>query len=185
MGVVKDLFSFSDPTSDEDEHYDVVNSRHKKELNEESNRKCSKKRRRTKMSRDYERSEKQSRLKCERQHDETNEWDINVRGVTGQQVEGKGEDQKKSHHCSEGFPLLNECDESTITPGLFLVGPAVRHENLSFCFVYKFRQRFGIVAEAIAKGLGYTTDISVGEAREMNMFLDDFSCCQAACGESC
>ena len=42
----------------------------------------------------------------------------------------------------DGFPLLNDDDESTITPGLFLCGPAVRHGNQSFCFIYKFRQRF-------------------------------------------
>ena len=29
--------------------------------------------------------------------------------------------------CAEGSPLLTNHDESTKTPGLFLVGPAVRH----------------------------------------------------------
>ncbi|EOD40368.1 hypothetical protein EMIHUDRAFT_69760 [Emiliania huxleyi CCMP1516] len=87
--------------------------------------------------------------------------------------------------CAEGAPLLTEQDESTKTPGLFLVGPAVRHGELSFCFVYKFRQRFGIVADAIARGLGRDTKEAVEECREMNMFLDDFECCKAACGESC
>ncbi|MEM1063802.1 MAG: NAD(P)/FAD-dependent oxidoreductase, partial [Planctomycetota bacterium] len=37
----------------------------------------------------------------------------------------------------DGFPLLNEHDESTVTPGLFLCGPAVRHDNHVFCFIYK------------------------------------------------
>eukprot|EP00944_MAST-04C_sp_MAST-4C-sp1_P012875 g12875.t1 len=82
-------------------------------------------------------------------------------------------------------PLLNDFDESTTTPGLFLCGPAVRHDTLSFCYIYKFRQRFGIVANAIAQGLGYNTDFAVMEARNMNMFLDDFSCCKSACGETC
>ena len=76
-------------------------------------------------------------------------------------------------------------DESTKTPGLFLVGPAVRHGELSFCFVYKFRQRFGVVADAIARQLGRETDQAVEACRKMNMFLDDLSCCKAACGESC
>ncbi|KAH8096496.1 pyridine nucleotide-disulfide oxidoreductase [Aureococcus anophagefferens] len=60
-------------------------------------------------------------------------------------------DEKKGGGCADGAPLLNEYDESTTTPGLFLVGPAVIHGDLSFCFVYKFRQRFGVVADAIAR----------------------------------
>ena len=35
-------------------------------------------------------------------------------------------------------------DESTTTPGLFLVGPAVRHGELSFCFVYKSRRALAL-----------------------------------------
>lgn len=93
------------------------------------------------------------------------------------------EDAKKG--CAEDAPLLNALDESTTTPGLFLVGPAVRHGDLSFCFVYKFRQRFGVVADAIAKGLGRETAAAVDAARDMNMYLDDFECCKAACGEAC
>ena len=76
-------------------------------------------------------------------------------------------------------------DESTATPGLFLAGPSVRHGELSFCFVYKFRQRFGVVADAICKGLGRDTTKAVEQCRKMNMFLDDFSCCKSACGEAC
>ena len=86
---------------------------------------------------------------------------------------------------SAGSPLLNAHDESTITPGLFLAGPAVRHGSLSFCFVYKFRQRFAIVADAIARGLGRDTTDSVQECRDMDMFLDDFECCKSACGDAC
>ena len=93
------------------------------------------------------------------------------------------EDAKKG--CAEDAPLLNALDESTTTPGLFLVGPAVRHGDLSFCFFYKFRQRFGVVADAIAKGLGRETGAAVDAARDMNMYLDDFECCKAACGEAC
>ena len=87
--------------------------------------------------------------------------------------------------CADGAPLLTEVDESTLTPGLFLVGPAVRHDTLSFCFVYKFRQRFGVVADAMARGLGLDTAEAVERCREMNMFLDDFECCADGCGESC
>lgn len=101
--------------------------------------------------------------------------------VKGSEATGK----ETSGGCADSSPLLNEFDESTKTPGLFLAGPAVRHEGMSFCFVYKFRQRFAIVADAIARGLGFLTTKAVKDCREMNMFLDDFSCCKAACGETC
>lgn len=87
--------------------------------------------------------------------------------------------------CNAYAPLLTEKDESTITPGLFLVGSLVQHGELSFCFVYKFRQRFGVVANAIAQGLGHDTRDAVLEAREIDMYLDSFEKCQGACGESC
>ena len=66
--------------------------------------------------------------------------------LAGESDEAKG--------CLAGAPLLTDNDESTKVPGVFLVGPTVRHGEYSFCFVYKFRQRFGIVANAIARGLG-------------------------------
>jgi hypothetical protein len=87
--------------------------------------------------------------------------------------------------CSHGAPRLTEQDESTKTPGLFLVGPAVRHGEMSFCFVYKFRQRFAIVANAIARGLGFSPEEAVEQCRMMNMYLDNFECCEGACGDAC
>lgn len=81
----------------------------------------------------------------------------------------------------DGYPLLNEHDESTITPNLFLVGPSVRHDDLIFCFIFKFRQRFAIVARAIAQRLGMDTTELETTYRRWGMFLDDFSCC----GEQC
>jgi len=80
--------------------------------------------------------------------------------------------------CQAGSPLLNEYDESTKTPGLFLAGPAVQHDDLSFCFVYKYRQRFAVVADAIAQGLGHDTEQTVLDCRVNNMYLDNFSCCK-------
>ena len=87
--------------------------------------------------------------------------------------------------CAAGSPKLNDTDQSTKTPGLFLVGSLVRHGDLSFCFVYKFRQRFGVVADEIAKGLGRNTDDAVERCREMDMFMDTFQSCKGACGEKC
>jgi putative flavoprotein involved in K+ transport len=81
---------------------------------------------------------------------------------------------------ADGYPLLNGEDESTRTPNLFLVGPSVRHDRHIFCFIYKFRQRFAVVAGAIGRRLGL--DVRPLEFyRQAGMFLDDLSCCGAAC----
>jgi len=50
----------------------------------------------------------------------------------------------------EGKILLTEADESTKTPGLFLIGPQVRQDDRIYCFIYKFRQRFAIIAHNLA-----------------------------------
>lgn len=80
----------------------------------------------------------------------------------------------------DGYPLLSEQDESTIVPGVFLCGPSVRHNNHVFCFIYKFRQRFAVVAKAIATSLGLPAE-ALEEYRQWGMYLDDLSCC----GEEC
>ena len=81
---------------------------------------------------------------------------------------------------SDGFPLLTENDESTLVPGLFLCGPSVRHDNHVFCFIYKYRQRFAVVAKAIATSLGLPAE-QLEHYRNWGMYLDDLSCC----GEEC
>ena len=80
----------------------------------------------------------------------------------------------------DGSLLLSEHDESTIVPGMFLCGPAVRHDNHIFCFIFKFRQRFAVVAKAIATSLGLPAEVLEGY-RRWGMYLDDLS----ACGEEC
>tara|TARA_A100001037_G_scaffold113868_1_gene103714 strand:- start:322 stop:1452 length:1131 start_codon:yes stop_codon:yes gene_type:complete len=81
---------------------------------------------------------------------------------------------------SKSYVLLNEHDESRKTPGLFLVGPQVRHENLILCFIYKYRQRFGVVANAIGGHLGLDTSF-LEQYRSQGLYLDDLG----ACGEEC
>lgn len=76
--------------------------------------------------------------------------------------------------------LLTLEDESTRTPGLFVAGPQVRHGDAIFCFIYKFRQRFAVVANAIARRLG--VDASVLDVyRHRGMYLEDLSCCGERC----
>lgn len=80
----------------------------------------------------------------------------------------------------DGFPLLSDQDESTLAPGLFLCGPSVRHDNHVFCFIYKYRQRFAVVASAIASSLGLPADL-LDLYRDWGMYLDDLSCCGQEC----
>ena len=80
------------------------------------------------------------------------------------------------HFDFDDGPLLTERDESTTTPGLFLVGPQVSHNGQKFCFIYKFRQRFAVVADEIAARLGVDRT-PLEEYREKGMFLEDLSCC--------
>ena len=81
-----------------------------------------------------------------------------------------------------GAPVVTEeADESTIVPGLFISGPILEHRGVNFCFIYKFRQRFAIVADAIAQRLGMDTTEAVEARRAAGMYLDDLSCCEESC----
>lgn len=72
--------------------------------------------------------------------------------------------------------VTEEADESTVVPGLFLAGPMLAHREAIFCFVYKFRQRFGVVARGIGERLG--RDVTpLEDLREHGFLLDDLSCC--------
>ncbi len=79
------------------------------------------------------------------------------------------------------FLSLTERDESTIVPGMYLCGPSVRHDGHIFCFIYKYRQRFGIVAQAIAESLDIPTDEFIAAYKGWGMYLDDLSCCGQEC----
>jgi len=81
----------------------------------------------------------------------------------------------------DGFPLLSERDESTVTQGMFLCGPSVRHDDHDFCFIYKYRQRFAIVAQAIASSLDISTEKFIETYKSWGMYLDDLSCCGQEC----
>ncbi|MEO0406050.1 MAG: NAD(P)/FAD-dependent oxidoreductase [Cyanobacteria bacterium P01_A01_bin.135] len=81
---------------------------------------------------------------------------------------------------SAGYAALTENDESTLTPGLFVSGPSVRHGDLIFCFIYKFRQRFAVIANAIARRIGLDTH-PLEAYRQAGLFLDDLSCCDNDC----
>lgn len=81
----------------------------------------------------------------------------------------------------DGFPTLTDRDESTIVPGMYLCGPSVRHDGHIFCFIFKYRQRFAIVAQAIASSLNLPTEDFIRAYRGWGMYLDDLSCCGQEC----
>lgn len=76
-----------------------------------------------------------------------------------------------------GSITLTDRDESPTTPGLFLTGPEVEHNGQLFCFIYKFRTRFPVIAEEIGQRLGIDTE-ALERYREANMFLEDLDCCE-------
>lgn len=81
----------------------------------------------------------------------------------------------------EGDIQLTEHDESKKTPGFFLVGPQVKHGAAIFCFIYKYRQRFPVVAKAIATRLGMDSEAVIDWYKKMNFYLEDLSCCEDEC----
>ena len=85
----------------------------------------------------------------------------------------------------DGNPLLKlETDEFFGQTNIFLSGPSVRHDNHIFCFIYKFRQRFGVIVENILRKENYADDdISylVNQWKKNGLYLSDLSCCDDEC----
>lgn len=80
--------------------------------------------------------------------------------------------------------LIEKTDEFFGQKNIYLSGPSVRHENHIFCFIYKFRQRFGVIVEDIFKKKNYSeNDIStlVNRWKVNGMYLSDLSCCDEEC----
>jgi len=86
---------------------------------------------------------------------------------------------------TDGFPLLNEeTDEFYDKNNFYLSGPSVRHDDHIFCFIYKFRQRFGVIVEDIlSKEMYDVNDIVslVTDWKRNGMYLSDLSCCDVEC----
>lgn len=76
------------------------------------------------------------------------------------------------------YPVFSEAaDESTLTPGLFYSGPSLRQRGMLFCFIYKFRARFGVIAREISDRLGVEPGDEFDLWKERGFVLDDLSCC--------
>ncbi len=81
---------------------------------------------------------------------------------------------KNLFYWKEGKAQLNTYDESTKTPGLYVTGPLLQQHNMIFCFIYKFQQRFAVVANHIGIKLSKDTSIIEGYKKE-GMYLDDLN----------
>ncbi|MEM7144904.1 MAG: NAD(P)/FAD-dependent oxidoreductase [Verrucomicrobiota bacterium] len=82
-------------------------------------------------------------------------------------------------HDENGLPIFSEeADESTLTPGLFYSGPSLTHRNSLFCFIYKFRARFGVIAYEIATRIGKSNvDEKLMPYLKAGFMNDDLDCC--------
>ena len=80
----------------------------------------------------------------------------------------------------DGKAQLNSYDESTKTPGLYVTGPMLQSHNMIFCFIYKFQQRFAVVANNI--GIKLSKDVSVIEQyKKEGMYLDNLEDAKDEC----
>lgn len=73
-------------------------------------------------------------------------------------------------------PRFTENDESTLHPGLYYAGPSLVHRDSKFCFIYKFRARFGVIARTIADRLGRAHD-GLQHYAARGFLIDDLACC--------
>jgi putative flavoprotein involved in K+ transport len=78
----------------------------------------------------------------------------------------------------KGLPVISEeADESTLFPGLFYSGPSLAHRGMLFCFIYKFRARFGVIAKTIAERMGRDWEKPLKLWKERGFMMEDLSCC--------
>lgn len=76
----------------------------------------------------------------------------------------------------ESLPVFTDVDSSTLHPGLFYSGPSLVQRLSKFCFIYKFRARFGVVAAAIAERLDLDS-APIKEEVERGFHITDLECC--------
>ena len=81
----------------------------------------------------------------------------------------------------EGKAQLNSYSESTKTPGLYVTGPLAQQHNMIFCFIYKFQQRFAVVANHIAIKLSKDVASVVEEYKKEECILDNLNSIEDKC----
>ncbi|MEM6278090.1 MAG: NAD(P)/FAD-dependent oxidoreductase [Verrucomicrobiota bacterium] len=73
--------------------------------------------------------------------------------------------------------FTEEADESPQVEGLFYSGPQLTHRGSLFCFIYKFRGRFGVIAREIADRLDLPWEEPLKAWQERGFMIDDLECC--------
>ncbi|MEM9160852.1 MAG: NAD(P)/FAD-dependent oxidoreductase [Verrucomicrobiota bacterium] len=76
----------------------------------------------------------------------------------------------------DGKPVFSEVDSSTLYPNLFYSGPSLVHRDSKFCFIYKFRARFGVIAQEIGRRIGVDTS-SLSDWERRGFLIEDLDCC--------
>ncbi|MEM7012259.1 MAG: NAD(P)/FAD-dependent oxidoreductase, partial [Verrucomicrobiota bacterium] len=74
--------------------------------------------------------------------------------------------------------FTEDADEAPLLPNLFYSGPMLQHRQAIFCFIYKYRARYGIIARTIADRLGYEWEKPLKQWKERGFMIDDLSCCE-------
>ncbi|MEM1058687.1 MAG: NAD(P)/FAD-dependent oxidoreductase [Verrucomicrobiota bacterium] len=75
-----------------------------------------------------------------------------------------------------GVPQFTEDDESTLHPGLYYSGPSLVQRSSKFCFIYKFRARFGVIARSLVQRLE-DREPDLEDDRKRGFLVDDLECC--------
>lgn len=76
-----------------------------------------------------------------------------------------------------GEAILTDFDESTIHENVFLIGPHVHKENTVFCYIYKFRQRFAVIANQLAKKNQWPIkQEALAYFKAQSFYLEDCTC---------
>ncbi len=113
---------------------------------------------------------------------EEDEITVSNRPILATGFEGTAIHLEHLFDIEDGSPAINGKDESVKTDNLLLVGPEVKHGDAIFCFIYKYRKRFPVVAEEIAQRLGMNVEDIVERYKEANMYLEDTEkCCEDIC----
>ncbi|MDY4646532.1 MAG: NAD(P)/FAD-dependent oxidoreductase [Aerococcus suis] len=81
-----------------------------------------------------------------------------------------------------GKPLLTAQDESTCAKNIFVIGPSVQHNQVIFCYIYKFRQRFLPIIETIAQREKYPLNPKIISWYQQNaMAMNELDPCCVNC----
>lgn len=74
--------------------------------------------------------------------------------------------------------FTEEADESPTLPNLYYSGPLLQHRQSLFCYIYKFRARFGVIARTIADRLEVEWEAPLQQWKERGFLIEDLSCCE-------